>query len=159
MNEQIEILEKTDDNSAYTTVGNVTLVNLPSEPTIIYSGDINLEIITIPQEKLELYARDYEFCIANKSVVRCLAGTSLTLLLAIVTSNFKDVFYITGEQWKAIFIVALLISVFCVFLRIEAIARFASSIKWFPKELIPDFPAITIKTSKEFVGLCKSGKS
>ena len=159
MNDTKEAMEIADSSILYTPSRNVRLDNLPPDPTVTFSGGANMELITIPQDKLELYARDYEFYLSNKGLVKCLVGMAFTVFLTIITSDFKDVLFFKGEQWCAIFEVILCVLIVFIFLRIEAVVQYISSSKYFPKEFLPDFPANSIRTPKDFVDFCKNGKS
>lgn len=95
---------KTDSNIGFTLdnrefVGKITK-NLKSD--IIYTN----------KDKLTLALKDYEENIKLKYSVAASLGTVLSLLLTILTAEkFKDFLGLSAEEWKAIVLVALFLSI------------------------------------------------
>ena len=159
MNEQdVLTFQKNDDITQ--DVGNTSkFVSPPAETIVTYHPNKDIEVITIPQERLEIYARDYELWIARKSFVRCLSGLFLTLLVVVVTADFKDAIFLTGAEWKALFKFSLFLTFIALFFRLDIFSKVIIKIKFLlPSEFEPDLPVTRIRNTKEFVNICKEGK-
>jgi hypothetical protein len=76
----------------------------PKEP-IIYDRTTS-DILKITEDKLRLKLIDLKKSIENKTSIFCYIGIIATIIVALISSNFKD-FLFGKEVWQAIFIVGL----------------------------------------------------
>ena len=81
-----------------------------AKQTTIHSN-LRQEIICTTKDKMNLAIQGYRDAIEAKQKVATWGGVSLSLLLSLVTASTRDVLGFTAEEWKAIFVIALILSV------------------------------------------------
>lgn len=133
-------------------------------PPITYYNNTHLDIIKISRDKLELYARDFEYGIKTTYDFKFFFGFAVTILLPIITADFKDNYGISGSTWRWIFTVILIISVYESVKKIpflfknalKFLSQFEIVSSLIPTKMIAE--VFTITTPKDFVEICKNVK-
>jgi hypothetical protein len=71
------------------------------------------DILKITEDKLRLKLHSWESSIKNKFDVFCYAGIVITIIITLLTADFKK-WFLSAELWKAIFIVSLTILIILI---------------------------------------------
>lgn len=79
-------------------------------PEFTYFENTQQNIIIIPEDRLTLYARDFEKDIENKTGIISNLGLSISILLALCTSDFHDFFWVPAAWVQKGFLVIFSIS-------------------------------------------------
>lgn len=80
--------------------------------------NLKQDVFFTTKDKLLLMLRSFQDAIEFKQQVVAYGSISITLLVALVTSEPKNIFGLSADVWKAIFIVALIA---CIILTINSI--------------------------------------
>lgn len=159
--EKVIITDRTEISKVETNTNNeAVLVRQEEMPPITVYNNTQLGIIKIPVDRLELFARDYENGIKLKFGIRYLTGFAVTLLLALVSAEFKDNFGISSSQWKSLFtgffflaILRLLYDLFNITINTLSYFLKSYSVFKFIRKLVQDEEFIMC--SKDFVETCR----
>lgn len=85
-------------------------------------NNTNSDKIMITKDKLYRKLNEYKECIAHKNLVYTFLGIFLSLLLAYVTCDFKDILGLSADMWKGVILTLCAISgVFLAIFAIKAI--------------------------------------
>ena len=68
-----------------------------------YYNNTGQNVITITEDRLQLRAKEYEENLNLAKWGYSSIATTLSTLIAICTSNFKDMLYFSKETWEAFF--------------------------------------------------------
>jgi len=96
----------------------------PPKDVTIFERDKS-DIFKITEDKLRLKLDKLKTSIENKTSLFCYIGIIVTIIIALLTSEFRD-FFISGNLWKSIFIVSL---VLIIILAIKNLFSFLASRK------------------------------
>ena len=75
-------------------------------------SNLTAEVIEITSEKLELILREHVNCLAKEGAWQTPLGIFFTIILVLLTSNFKNTLWISAETWSAIFIISAGLTLF-----------------------------------------------
>ena len=114
----------------------------PSEFT--YFKNTQQNIIIIPEDRLTLYARDFEKVIENKTGIVSNLGLSISILLSLCTSDFRDYFGVPAVWIQGGFLVVFSISTWVFIWKVFRCLRF-----YFCKS------KYHMNTPEDFVRLCR----
>lgn len=93
---------------------NFTAVLNPQEEmakqTTIHSN-LKQDIFYTTKDKLHLSLQDFQAAVEAKQKVTTWAGIALSLLLSLVTSSTKDIFWLSADTWRAILILLFIVSI------------------------------------------------
>lgn len=80
-----------------------------AKQTTIHSN-LKQDIVCTTKDKLQLSLQNFRDAVDAKQKVATYGGVAISLLLSLVTSSPKDVFGLSSDVWRAIFIVCLILS-------------------------------------------------
>lgn len=87
-------------------------------------NNVSSDIIRITEDKLRLRLANYEKSIAHSFDWIGAAGIVITILLSLLTTDFKDKLGVKADTWNAIFVILLLVAIgYIVYAIIKAIGR------------------------------------
>lgn len=102
----------------------VTVTNTNSEFVENEINNVSSDIIRITEDKLRLKLADYERSVANSSDWVGAVGIVATVILSLITTDFKDRFGMKAETWSAVFIIVLIVAfIYCIFTIFTALKR------------------------------------
>lgn len=73
-------------------------------------SNLKQEIIVTTKDKVRLMLKNFREAVECKQQAATYGGISLSLLVTLVTSDTKDALLLSASVWKAIFIIAFVIS-------------------------------------------------
>lgn len=75
-------------------------------------SNLTAEVIEITSEKLELILREHVACLAKENAWHAPLGILITIILVLLTTDFKAAYGMTADTWNAIFVIATGLSIF-----------------------------------------------
>ena len=73
-------------------------------------SNLTAEVIEITSEKLELILRDQLSCLTSENSWHAPLGILVTIILVLLTTDFKSSFGLSADTWSAIFIMSTFLS-------------------------------------------------
>ena len=73
-------------------------------------ANVRQEYLILTEDKVRLCLRDHVTTLEKKAAWQAPLGVFLALLLALVTTDFKDAIGVTKDAWHAFFLMALILS-------------------------------------------------
>lgn len=94
------------------TRGNELEIAEHSIPVSGISTNTSAHLIQVTEDKLRIVYKEDRKAVTSSRDWIASASVALSLAVAMVTTEFKDVFVLTASQWQAVFIVALAAALF-----------------------------------------------
>ncbi|MCS0098218.1 hypothetical protein, partial [Vibrio cholerae] len=75
-------------------------------------SNLTAEVIEITSEKLELILREHLSCLAKENAWHAPLGILITIILVLLTTDFRSAFGLNADTWKAVFLISTAMSAF-----------------------------------------------